>query len=67
MRTQQIGNITILIDNERYYIVTRFVAEKYNNVDYDMLPIIEKEISFAEYKTINKVYFREQKLKRILS
>jgi hypothetical protein len=63
---EKIGNIEILIDNNRYYIVKGWTDESYNKILYNDVPIIDREISNEEYIIIKKTYGREHKLKRIL-
>ena len=63
---EKIGNIEILIDNNRYYIIKGWVDESYNKVLYNDVPIIDREITYEEYFKINKSLQREKKLERIL-
>jgi hypothetical protein len=59
------SDIEILNDEGRYYIVHSWNIETYNNKTFEV-PSISKEISEQELQSIEKQYFREKKLVRIL-
>ena len=54
----------ILIDNERYYVLSCWNKEIYNGREYTV-PIIDFEITEGEYLKVKMQHLREKKLKRI--
>jgi len=54
----------ILKDSDRYYIIRRWIVEKYNGVEHKV-PIIESEITDEDIIELRRKE-RESKLKRIL-
>lgn len=65
MKIISIGDIEILDDNERLFILNGWNIEIYNNKKYNV-PTISREIDKNELESIEKQYFREKKLVRIL-
>jgi len=58
---EKFGDIEILIDNNRYYIISGWKDEVYNKREYHV-PVFEREITKEEYKRM----LREKKLERIV-
>jgi len=60
-----IGDIEILEDDKRYYILYGWKTETYNNRTFNV-PVISKEIDQEELDRIEKYHFRHKKLIRVL-
>lgn len=65
MRVIKYSDIEILEDNDRYFIISSWNEETYNNKTFTV-PNIQKEITEQEYIRLEKLYYREKKLVRIL-
>ena len=63
--TVKIGKNEILIDHDRYYVVSDWIKEKYNGREHTV-PSLNKEISESEFKMLQRIEDRQRKLDRIL-
>ena len=65
-RSVKISDKEILIDGDRYYIVSGWKIENYNGTEYKV-PHFQKELTELEFKILERIEDRERKLDRILT
>jgi len=65
MRVEKYKDVEILIDNNKYFIVSHWQNEVYQGKQHNV-PCFEKSITEEEYKQISIRYQREKKLTRII-